>query len=280
MHHGWKERLRDGGKRLPQYRGVLELAEKLAEEKERILSEREIRPAVIDPGRRASRACRGSCYLAPADIHPYLSILEGYFLRLLRILERENPERHAALEESMRRGGFRYETVAGRLFEADSAERPPQEPWGAEGDLIYFFVVLSFKSLQEKIAENWRTQGAAGWAHGTGPFCGAAAGMGEIRDEGKRILHCPLCRTEWEFRRLECPYCGNSDHEKLTYFQREGDLQYRVDLCLACRNYMKTVNGRESGGPPDMELEDYLTLDLDRLAQEEGYRRPEVLFAG
>ncbi len=278
MDQDRKERLRDGKKRLPQYTGVLELAEKLAEEKERILTEDKITAAGIDAARQTVRISAGLSYLTPEDIHARVGVLEGYFLRLLKIFERENPERYAALQAGMARGGFHYETVAGRLLGQGSPERSPQE-WGAEGDLIFFFAVQSFKCLLEKLAENWRRQGAGvTWQHGFCPFCGAAAGLAEIRGEGKRILHCPLCRTEWEFPRLQCPYCANRDHEKLTYFQKAGEMIYRVDLCLACRNYLKTVDGRELSDALEMELEDYLTLDLDRLAQEQGYKRPEVLF--
>lgn len=103
--------------------------------------------------------------------------------------------------------------------------------------------------------------------------------MGEIRDEGKRVLHCPLCATSWEYLRLQCPYCQNKDQEELTYFQVEGEAGYRVDICLRCRHYLKTVDTRETGEPLEGEVEDYLTLHLDHLAQEEGYRRPENLFA-
>ena len=102
--------------------------------------------------------------------------------------------------------------------------------------------------------------------------------MGEIRAEGRRFLHCLLCGTEWEFPRLQCPYCRNQDQEQHTYFQVEGESENRVDICLACRHYLKTVDSREMEGSLDFEVEDYLTLHLDHLAQEEGYLRPKKLF--
>ncbi len=40
----------------------------------------------------------------------------------------------------------------------------------------------------------------------------------------------------------------------------------------------KTVDSREMEGPLDFEVEDYLTLHLNHLAQEEGYLRSEKLF--
>ena len=103
--------------------------------------------------------------------------------------------------------------------------------------------------------------------------------MGEIREEGKRVLHCPLCAATWNYPRMRCPYCGNENQEELNYFQVEGEAAYRVDLCLHCRNYLKTVDGRELSESLDWEIEDYLTLHLDHLAQKEGYGRPAGLFA-
>jgi len=102
--------------------------------------------------------------------------------------------------------------------------------------------------------------------------------MGEIGAEGRRVLHCPLCATEWEFPRLRCPYCQNEDQEELTYFEVEGEAGSRVNICRRCRHYLKTVDSRERQTPLDWEIEDYLTLHLDHLAQEEGYKRPERLF--
>ncbi len=70
----------------------------------------------------------------------------------------------------------------------------------------------------------------------------------------------------------------NEDQEKLSYFQVEGEVDKRVDVCLLCRNYLKTIDSRERIKPIDWEVEDYLTLYLDYLAQEEGFQRPAKLF--
>ena len=46
------------------------------------------------------------------------------------------------------------------------------------------------------------------------PFCGekpVAAVLRPEGDGGKRFLLCSLCFTEWEFRRLLCPNCGEED---------------------------------------------------------------------
>src|ERR1700678_2238786 len=35
-------------------------------------------------------------------------------------------------------------------------------------------------------------------------------------DGGKRSLICSLCATEWQYRRIKCPNCGEEDKEKLS----------------------------------------------------------------
>ncbi len=279
MDQGWKERLREAHEKMPQYREMLELAEKFIEEKHAIIGEGGIKPTRIDAGKREEQTSRGLPYLKPEDVIPDLPILEGYFFRLLRAFEKGNPARHAALKEAMARDRFQYDRFLKELLRGGGPAGLPGESSTAEGTLLFYFLAQSLKPFFETYAKTWRTEGAPpSWPHGFCPFCGAEAGMGEIRGEGKRILHCPLCLTEWDFPRLQCPSCGNRDHEKLTYFQQEGESQYRVDLCLVCRHYLKTVDSRESGESPDWDAEDYVTLPLDRLAQAEGYKRPEGIF--
>jgi FdhE protein len=43
------------------------------------------------------------------------------------------------------------------------------------------------------------------------PFCGGRPVAGVLRGEGdgaKRSLICSLCATEWQYRRIVCPNCG------------------------------------------------------------------------
>src|SRR5205823_5916919 len=56
------------------------------------------------------------------------------------------------------------------------------------------------------------------------PFCGENPVVAILRPEGegaKRSLLCNLCFTEWDFRRLLCPHCGEEDHKKLAIYAAE-----------------------------------------------------------
>jgi FdhE protein len=71
---------------------------------------------------------------------------------------------------------------------------------------------------------------------------------------------------------LSCSVCGNKDPGTLHYFCGEGEEAHRIDLCDACRHYIKTIDCR-SLEAPDPCLEDLATLHLDVVAVQKGYDR-------
>jgi FdhE protein len=112
------------------------------------------------------------------------------------------------------------------------------------------------------------------WLRGYCPICGSRPLMSEFNAEGLREYLCSFCGFEWPGERLKCPFCENSDHTKLHYFYAEGDEAYRVDICDACNQYIKTVDSRKLDYDPDLGLEDIVTIHLDILASEKGFKRP------
>ena len=265
--------------KMPNYREVLELAERLITLKQQTKKQWAFLPSSMDPIKLRIHIQEGFPYLRPDEIPLNPAQIQGYFKSLLEILQEQNPKKYEALRNSITAKGFELAPFLKHFLEDRLTEDRLGKEMGKEGSLLFFFVLQSLKPAFEIHAEYWRKeQKEFSWAHGYCPFCGGYPGMGEIREEGKRILHCPLCATEWDFPRLQCPYCLNEDQEKLTYFQVEGEAGYRVDICLLCRRYLKTVDVRERAEDLNWEVEDYLTLHLDHLAQEEGYTRPEGLF--
>lgn len=121
-----------------------------------------------------------------------------------------------------------------------------------------------------------REQGLAAnnddWRHSYCPICGSMPTIAELQGkEGKKLLHCGLCRNSWTFHRLTCVHCNNSNHTTLAYFTAEGKAGYRVDICRECGGYLKVVDSRELGEGLIMEIEDIATLHLDLLAAKEGF---------
>ncbi len=92
------------------------------------------------------------------------------------------------------------------------------------------------------------------------------------KEDGKRILECIICKTEWEFLRLKCPHCETEDSRDLRFFQTDDESAYRVDVCDNCKSYMKTVNKREMD-VVELGVVDIKTRYLDILAIKEGYKK-------
>ena len=98
--------------------------------------------------------------------------------------------------------------------------------------------------------------------------------MGKLEKEaGKRLLQCHLCRTEWPFKRLECPFCGNDDQNELRFFSDQGDPAHRVDVCDQCKMYLKIVDARKTEDETVLLVENLATAHLDIVAKGEGFRR-------
>lgn len=140
---------------------------------------------------------------------------------------------------------------------------------------------LYAKKLQSKVHQK-------NWLKGSCPICGGYPAIEKLRrEDGRRMLHCSLCGTQWHFKRIMCPFCGNQDHSSLRYFFVEGDSPsgrdaFRVDVCDKCKKYIKTLDERKlpETQKPDLYLENLNTLYLDVLAQKDGYRSPTYWMIG
>jgi len=111
------------------------------------------------------------------------------------------------------------------------------------------------------------------WERGECPTCGAAPAMGLLVDDGTdraRHLSCGCCRTRWRFKRVACPFCGNEDARKLGVLEIDREPALRLDVCDACKGYVKTCTG---AGDEAFLLADWPTLHLDVLARDRGYER-------
>jgi len=110
---------------------------------------------------------------------------------------------------------------------------------------------------------------------GSCPVCGNQPRFSMLgKDEGTRRLLCGMCETAWRFKRIGCPFCGNEEQSGLRYFFVDGDeTSYKVEVCTACKRYLKQVDLRKLAGesvtPVDLDV---ASARLDLLARREGYR--------
>jgi FdhE protein len=109
----------------------------------------------------------------------------------------------------------------------------------------------------------------------TCPFCFEKPMVAVLRPEGeggRRTLLCGRCFTEWEFRRMLCPGCGEEDRDKLPVYTSAEFPHIRVEACDTCHYYIKAVDLTRDGHAVP-EVDELAALPMDLWAGEQGYTR-------
>ena len=116
----------------------------------------------------------------------------------------------------------------------------------------------------------------------TCPFCNARSVVAVLRGEGdggKRSLLCSMCGTEWLYRRVVCPSCGEENKDKLPIYVA-AELDYvRVDACDSCQTYLKAVDLTKNGHAVPV-VDEIATVALNIWAEEHGYSKLEPNLLG
>ena len=144
-----------------------------------------------------------------------------------------------------------------------------------------FFARALLQPYAEWLAQSY-VPPAVGAAHSTCPICSARPQAGVLRPEGgggKRFLLCSLCLTEWEFRRVLCPVCGETDYQKLPRYSPETPEHVRVEACDACHFYLKSIDMTRDGLAVPL-VDEVATVPLDLWASEHGYKKLELNLMG
>jgi len=107
----------------------------------------------------------------------------------------------------------------------------------------------------------------ARWDKGYCPICGTPPAFSVLRGDGERFLICDLCQSEWQSRRIFCPFCENTDSGSLSYLYSDEEPEYRVYLCGKCGGYVKTLDIRKIPRPLYLPLEQISTIHLDMIVK-------------
>lgn len=105
------------------------------------------------------------------------------------------------------------------------------------------------------------------------PVCNALPQLAVLRQEGdgaKRSLQCSLCLTEWTYRRVLCPWCGEMDREKLPRYSADECNYVRVEGCDTCKHYLKSIDLTVEGHAVPI-VDEVALAALDVWAAEQGY---------
>ena len=153
--------------------------------------------------------------------------------------------------------------------------------WKADGHVVedapethLFFVRAVLQPYAEYLVDQREVELPRFGAHKC-PICGGKPQVGVLREEGhgaKRSLVCSLCLTEWDYRRVVCPACGEERFDKLATYTASQFEHMRVEACETCKKYITTVDLSKNGLAVP-EVDELATIPLSLWAQENGYTK-------
>jgi FdhE protein len=203
--------------------------------------------------------------------------LARYFPSLLEFVERHAPEHLAEFAREWLAGPNKRknerESVLTAYWEGDRTAPPEAQ----------FFARVLLQPYAESLAERTvaaRDQQSGPIAHC--PFCNAKPALAVLRGEGdgaKRSLICSLCSTEWLYRRVVCPNCGEENKDQLPVYIAEQTDYVRVDACDTCKCYLKSVDLTKDGHAVPL-VDEIATVALNIWAEEHGYVKLETNLLG
>ena len=227
------------------------------------------------------RNSQGLPFLRPEDIRIDQDLFAALLENIGQIIQSKTKKAVSATLKKTYLDGQWETLLRGLMEEGPDLERTAGE-MKIDFALFSFLVVQSFSPFLGSYAEKLRGHINSSWLKGYCPVCGGEPLMARLeRETGRKWLFCWLCHSEWLFRRLECPFCGNNNQESLRYFYLEDEEAYRVDVCDRCKRYTKTVDARKTESIRSLFVEDLATLPLDMVAEKEGFvSRGGISFLG
>jgi FdhE protein len=193
------------------------------------------------------------------------------FERFLSLIEEIAPPPLARSAAELSAGKDRWGNVLADFWRAGGEDAATLS--GAEALMAWAFL--------QPYAEHLADHDSPLEIHGAPPRCPRCSGrpqVGVLRpmgDGAQRSLICRLCATEWDYRRLVCPACGEENAEKLPVYVADelGHLGHvRVEACDTCRHYIKTIDLTKNGRAVPV-VDELAAIPLSLWASENRYTK-------
>lgn len=197
-----------------------------------------------------------------------VAVLIPFFPDLLALVERAGSAQLKQSADPLTRAG-KEDWL--ELLTAVWQHQPESEGFASE---YLFFAKALLQPYAELLAQK-TTIAQETTANSLCPFCGSKPQVAVLRPEGdggKRSLVCSLCSSEWTFRRLVCPGCGEEHKDKLPVFIADEFDYVRVDACDTCHTYMKSIDMTKNGRAVPV-VDELATVSLNLWAQEKNYHK-------
>ena len=195
---------------------------------------------------------------------PELSALSSRFNSFLSSAEQHGPKPLAEISRQLRaRGPDAWSALLNDAWITLS-------PSDAQG-----FLAIAFLQPYAEILRSRASLRPHRHTYALCPFCNRKPSFAVLRQMGDgaaRSLLCSFCLTEWEFRRIVCPGCGEENNQKLPVFTASDFDYIRVECCDACKTYIKSVDLTKNGRA-DPLVDELASAPLDLWAHEHGYAK-------
>jgi FdhE protein len=204
------------------------------------------------------------------------SLLRAWFEQLTRVAHRSGTHKLATLKAALDAKLDILNLFKASLQQDDNSLKKLATSLDADAEAFEAVMALLPVPLLQATNRRWAQAVPASWMEGYCPICGAWPAFAETRGiERCRYLRCGRCGAEWQAHVLSCPYCGNSDHERLVSLISENSAKSAIDACKVCLGYVKVFTTLQGTRPDAVMLEDLGSVEIDLAAAGEGYRRPK-----
>jgi FdhE protein len=203
-------------------------------------------------------------------------LLHAWFEQLIRIAQRSGTDKLSTLKPALDTNVDRFAVFEASLQQNDDFLKNLAASLDIDAEAFHAVMMLLPIPLLQACNRRWAKTVAASWVEGYCPVCGAWPTFAETRGiERSRYFRCGRCGAEWQAHVASCPYCGNSDHERLVSLIPENSAKSAIDACKVCLGYVKVFTTLQGTRPDAVMLEDLGSVEIDLAAAGEGYRRPK-----
>ena len=251
----------------PIYDEILSFFDVIATYKKEYIKalESTVKPLTIRADLSAAKIKEGFPIIDKRSLDVNSTLMKSYFLNLLTIVAKRTPKEAAAIKAQVNQEGV-FESLIESVLQ-------DKEHHGKHEQILNFLLQETINPLLAVHANNLiDSVKLTDWAYGYCPICGDKPIMAVIKgDEGKKILICSACNTQWPFLRMGCCHCETQEQKKVSYFIVGEDHRYRVEVCDMCKTYLKVIDQRHVDNEISFDTENLKTMHLDIIAQKKGY---------
>ena len=235
----------------------------------------------LQPQLEGGGGLQAETFFSTSTLNEYLPLLSPFFPSFLGLIRSTGSEELSSLAGrlSTSTGAIEWEALLDGYWSRTLEAEDP-----GESTESLFFPKAFLQPFAQLAAEQVQHQGSrvGQGAEAQCPLCGRRPQVGILRAEGegaRRSLMCSLCASEWRYKRVSCPACGEDDRSKLSYHRSADFPHLRLESCDSCKKYMKTVDLTIDGRAVP-EVDEVANLPLDLWAVEQGYVKIEINLIG